>query len=40
MKPLDISPAAFLAPLVFSLKAAIGCGLEEAFGSALTSDWL
>lgn len=35
MKPLDISPAAFLAPLVFSEKAGTSCGLEEAFGSAL-----
>lgn len=35
MKPLDISPAAFLAPLVFSEKAGIGCGPDEAFGSAL-----
>lgn len=35
MKPLDISPAAFLAPLVFSEKAGISCGLVEAFGSVL-----
>lgn len=35
MKPLDISPAAFVAPLVFSEKAGISCGPDEAFGSAL-----
>lgn len=44
MKPLDISTAAFLAPLVFSEKAGIGCRLGEAFGSVLVvlklhHDW-